>query len=139
MLRLQRPVDVLCSCTLRRIRTTYRRVPREKAMSGDDPLHSAKYVLEHANRRIAEFEREAGMFYDSEPYANLIEADGDTGYCILKVKLVKPLPAALPGIVFDALSNLRACLDQIGFATAKVANPAFGKHAHFPFGNSEAN
>jgi hypothetical protein len=105
----------------------------------DDPLHSAKYVLEHANRRISEFEREVTLFLDSEPYARVIEDDPYTGGQVAKVKLVKPLPAALPGIVFDALNNMRACLDQIGFATSKAADSNFGKHAHFPFGDSEAN
>src|SRR2546428_10680207 len=47
----------------------------------------------------------------------------------------KPLPIALAGIAADAIYNLRAALDQAGYAVA-VAAKTSGKNAHFPFGDT---
>jgi len=66
------------------------RLPGAKMFKGD-PLHSAKYTLEHAIRRIAEFEREAFAFRDSKPCVSLEEIDPETLERIKKVKLVKPI------------------------------------------------
>ena len=62
----------------------------------------------------------------------VVEVNDDRTQDTHKVKLVKPMPAALPGIVFDALNSLRAALDQAGYDVA-VAAGTTGHNAHFPF------
>lgn len=104
-----------------------------------DPLESAKYMLERADKHIAEFKREAEAFRDSKPTKTVHDVDPETSWRITKVRLTKSLPATMPGILFDALGNLRSCLDQIGYATAKAADPAFGRWAQFPFGTDFNN
>lgn len=98
-----------------------------------DPFHHSKYSIEHAERRIIEFEREASAFHKTNPCERVIERDLDTLEDVHKIKLVKPMPIALPGIAFDAVNNLRSALDQAGYAVA-LAIGNTGKQAKFPFG-----
>src|SRR5688572_6408967 len=100
-----------------------------------DHLSDARYTLSHAKRRISEFEAEVKAFVDSQPYARVIETD-PTGSKIYKIKMTKPLPIALKGIALDIVVNLRAALDQAGFAIARAFKKGTGKHAHFPFGSN---
>jgi hypothetical protein len=99
----------------------------------DDPFQSSKYSIEHAKRRIRELESEIVAFSKTNPCAMVVEHDAKTAEDVHKVKLVKPVPAALSGIAFDTVNNLRSALDQAGFAVA-VAGGKRGKNAHFPFG-----
>jgi hypothetical protein len=50
-----------------------------------------------------------------------------------KVVLVKPLPEEISDVAFDAVNNLRASLDQAGYAVS-VAAGGKGKDTYFPFG-----
>lgn len=102
-----------------------------------DHLSSSKYCLGHAKRRIDELIRTIDAFVKTNPCKSIIEHDADTGEGILKVKLVKPMPAEIPGFVFDAINNLRAALDHAGFATSIAAGHP-GDHAHFPFGDTRS-
>jgi hypothetical protein len=97
----------------------------------------AHYSIEHAKRHIENVEREFEAWGKTYPYAAFVEPNADGTEDIHKVKLTKPLPVALPGIVFDALGNLRAALDQAGYATATASGKS-GKKAKFPFGDTEA-
>jgi hypothetical protein len=97
-----------------------------------DPLDSSRYSVEHAKRRIAEFDGEATVFFNSQPYQGVIERNANGTQERYKFKLVKPMPAALQGIAFDALNSLRSALDQAAFACA-VAAGRNGKNAKFPF------
>jgi hypothetical protein len=102
-----------------------------------DPLHHSRYSVEHAKRRILELEGEITVFNKTDPCARVLERDPNTAEFVHKIKLVKPLPVALSGIAFDAVTNLRSALDQAGFAVA-VAAGKNGRAAHFPFGETLA-
>jgi hypothetical protein len=101
-----------------------------------EPFHSSKYSIAHAKRRIRELEGEIAIFLKSDPYTRLVHTDTQRGKDIHKIKLIKPMPVAVPGTAFDALNNLRSALDQAGYACASAVDPAKGKHAHFPFGDT---
>ena len=82
-------------------------------------------------------EGEITVFNKTNPCTQVIERDPNTAEFVHKIKLVKPLPVALSGIVFDVVVNLRSALDQAGFAVA-VAAGTNGRAAHFPFGKTLA-
>lgn len=100
-----------------------------------DILRSAKYSLTHARRHMKSLDSELQTFFDEGPYRKVIQFDPSGPVDIHKVKLTKPLPEVLSGIAFDAVSNLRAALDQIGYAVA-TATGGKGEKANFPFGKT---
>jgi hypothetical protein len=101
-------------------------------MNGTDSFHSSQYSIEHAKRHIRNLETEIAAFFSTDPYAPVIEINADRTEDVHKIKLVKPMPAALSGIAFDAINSLRASLDQAGYAIA-IACGKTGGNAHFPF------
>lgn len=102
-----------------------------------DHLSNSRYSLAHAQRRINELQAEIIAFAGSNPYTRVIEPDPNGTDNIHKVKLVKPVPVAIPGIVFDAANSLRCALDQAGFTVACKAGTG-GRNAKFPFGDNIA-
>lgn len=102
-----------------------------------DILQSAKYSVTHARRHMATLEAELRAFFDAAPYRQVIEFDPSGPTDIHKLKLTAKLPDVLSGVAFDAVSNLRAALDQAGYAVA-VAAGGSGKQAYFPFGDTAA-
>lgn len=97
-----------------------------------DPLHDSRYSVEHAKRRIDEFEAEIQRFRQTNPYVKVVEHDLNTAEDIHKIRLIKPLPITLKGIASDAVNALRSALDNAGYSLA-VASGNKGKNAHFPF------
>lgn len=102
------------------------------------PLASARYCVTHAKRHIETFQAESQAFMDSQPCAYVVEFDPAGPDDIYKIKFVRPMPEALPGVAFDVIVNLRAALDQAGYAAA-VAAGTKGKQAQFPFGETLAD
>ena len=97
-----------------------------------DPLESSRYSIEHAKRRIDEFEAEVQRFSQTNPYIQVVEKDMNTAEDVYKIRLTKALPYTLKGIASDAVIALRAALDNAGYSVA-VASGSKGKNAHFPF------
>lgn len=83
-----------------------------------DPFHSSRYSIARAKEHIGELDRQMAGYFNSQPYAQVIELDAERGQEVHKLKLVKPMPVALPGIAFDAANNLRSALDQAIYAIA---------------------
>jgi hypothetical protein len=100
-----------------------------------DPFHNSRYSVEHAKRRIRELESEITAYSNTNPYTKVVELEKNGSEEVHKIKLVNPMPVALPGIAFDAVNNLRSALDQAGFAVACAAGKN-GKNGHFPFGDN---
>jgi hypothetical protein len=77
-------------------------------------------------------------FINDQPYEVIVKPDPlyatrDIQY----VRLTKQLPWRISGLASDVVKNLRAALDQVGYAVA-VAAGKNGKNAHFPFGDTRA-
>lgn len=100
-------------------------------------LESAESCVAHALKRIRELEADMAAFNLIPPYVEVEEDDPKPGWKVRKVKFIEPIPRAFNHVFFDAANQLRAALDQAGFAVA-VASGNSGKHAHFPFGDSLA-
>lgn len=90
-----------------------------------DPFYSSKYSIARAKDHIRELDRQIVEFFKSEPYEQVVDLDAERGQEVHKIKLVKPMPIALPGIAFDAASNLRAALDQAIYAIKPRKNAFF--------------
>jgi hypothetical protein len=102
-----------------------------------NPLQNSKYSVSNSRRHIRGLEAEIVAFFKSDPYARVVDFDPNGHDDIHKLKLVKPMPELLSGLAFDAVSNLRAALDQAGH-TIGVAAGASGKNSAFPFGDTLA-
>lgn len=104
-----------------------------------DPLDSARSCIEHAQKRINELAADIHAYESSKPYEEVWEIDEASGDRLHKVVVRKLPPRALGHIAFDAMSNLRAALDQAGYAVAYAANPGPSrKYGNFPFGDSQS-
>jgi hypothetical protein len=102
-----------------------------------DPLDSARSCIQHAQKRIHELAADIHAYEASKPYEEVWETDKASGDRLHKVVVRQLPPRALGHIAFDAMNNLRAALDQAGYAVAYVANPgASRKYGNFPFGEN---
>lgn len=101
-----------------------------------DLLESSKYSVSHARKHIAALKEELQAFHAAGPFREVVEFDPTGPTDVHKLKLEKELPDALPGIAFDAVSSLRAALDQAGYSIA-IAAGASGNSAYFPFGDTK--
>jgi hypothetical protein len=106
-----------------------------------DPLASARGTVNHAKEHIDEIAALEQSFFDADPYEIVTEPDPNPaypGYHIQYLRLAKPLPHRINGLASDAVKNLRAALDHLGFAVA-CASGKSGKKAHFPFADSRVD
>jgi len=103
-----------------------------------DLFSSPWSTLERAKHHIRDLERRLKPLMNDDGWSHVIEKDIDGITEIHKIRLVEPLASDLPNILFDAANNLRAALDQAGFAAALAAQKVDPKRAYFPFAESEA-
>ena len=97
-------------------------------------LDSARSCVDYAKSRIRELEREIARFEATTPYEEIEIDDPQPGWRVRKVKFKGEVPRVFSHIAFDVVNQLRAALDQAGFAVA-IANGTKGREAHFPFGD----
>ncbi|GAB4225404.1 MAG: hypothetical protein Kow0032_01170 [Methyloligellaceae bacterium] len=97
-----------------------------------DPFSSAKSVLRRADKHIAELEREIKTFTPDKPYTYVVEKHADGVRDVHKLRFSEEFSSDIACILFDAVMNLRACLDQIAFAVARLAGHDI-EMANFPF------
>jgi hypothetical protein len=97
---------------------------------------SARLTLRRAKFHIDNFNSVIRDFIDRQPWAYVVDRDSKLGEEIHKVVFTSELPEFLPCILFDAASNLRAVLDQAGYAAAVASGKLKPKKCKFPFGDS---
>ncbi len=96
-------------------------------------LRRAKKHIENLESELASFRGRHGWFYD-------IDRDPHTGDEIHKIKFKDDsLEWEFPCIVFDAVNNLRACLDQTSYATCVANGRPDTKSGYFPFASDAAH
>jgi len=103
-----------------------------------DVFHSPRLTLVRAHHHIADFERAIAKFKNDQPWAYIVDKESNPAEHIHKIKFERKLPDELPCILFDATNNLRAVLDQCGYAAAVAAGRPTD-HIAFPFSNSGVN
>ena len=103
-----------------------------------DLFTSAKSTHRHAIHRIGEFEAKITAFERDRDWSYVIEKNADGTKESHKIKFKKIFFDETPNIVFDAVNNLRAVLDQTAYAAAVASGKLNPKCAYFPIGDDAA-
>jgi hypothetical protein len=103
-----------------------------------DRFHSPRLTFKRAKHHIRDFERIVTEFKDGQPWTYAIDKESNPVEHIHKIKFQREVPVELSCILFDATNNLRAVLDQCGYAASTAAGRPT-KHIAFPFSNCQAN
>ena len=102
-----------------------------------DPFVSSKLTLARAEHHIRDLERQIEPFINKEFWSYVVEKDTDGITNIHKVRFYRRLPPEVLCILFDAANNLRAALDQAGYAASVLSGKVEPKRTYFPFADSE--
>ncbi len=102
-----------------------------------DLFYSPRLTLVNAQRHIRDFKSLVDGFIQSNPWARFIDKDSEPGMDIHKIGFTQEFPDMLPCLLFDVTNNLRAVLDQAGYASAIAAKSHSVKATKFPFGPTE--
>jgi hypothetical protein len=98
---------------------------------------SATLLLDRARENREEFHRRCQAFFDSNPYATVVELDPHSGYYVRKARFTDRLPDILSTVAADAFNNLRHALDQAICASALAMDSAVDlKGVSFAFGKT---
>jgi hypothetical protein len=95
---------------------------------------SARLTFVRAKHHADDFKAVIDNFVNDKHWTYVVDRQTQPGQIIHKIAFTSPLPEILPCILFDAASNLRAVLDQTGYAAAIATGKAFPKKTSFPFG-----
>jgi hypothetical protein len=98
-----------------------------------DTFHSPHLTLDRAKHHIRDFNTTVKDFMDSKPWTYLVDKKADPTKDIHKIKFTHQLSEMLPCILFDIANNLRAVLDQAGYAAAIASGKVDPKRTNFPF------
>jgi hypothetical protein len=108
-----------------------------------DALASPKSMLRRAKSQIADLDVQIKRFAEEKPWSFVAEDDLDriTNEPVThhKVKFTSRLSEDLPHITFEAANNLRAILDQLGYAVAILNQRIDPKACKFPIGPTEVD
>jgi hypothetical protein len=102
-----------------------------------DMFTSAKSVLRRANHHITDLESAVKVFAPDQPNAHVLEQDAKTGEYFHKLIRSEDFSDNISCIMFDAIGNLRACLDQMTYAIAVKHRGREKKFSSFPFASDE--
>lgn len=104
-----------------------------------DPFNSSKRRIERAKTHIHDLDMGIKSFFDGKPCSHAVETDADGINQLHKIKFTAPIPDRLMEIAADSLENLRAALDQAGYAVAVAAGASNPRSAYFPIGEDATN
>lgn len=103
-----------------------------------DLFASPRLAILRAQHHIDDLNSKINEFVSNKPWSYAIEQDLNARQDLHKIKFARRLPADLPCILFDAANNLRATLDQAGYASAIAGGETNPKRTNFPFGDDLA-
>jgi hypothetical protein len=104
-----------------------------------DVFQSCRLTLLRAQHHIDDLNAKIIEFVSSQPWSMAVEPNLQARENVVKVKFARRLSTDLPCILFDAANNLRAALDQAGYASAVASGNASLKRTNFPFGDTLAD
>jgi len=108
-------------------------------MTATHPFDSPRLTLERAKRHIRDLKEVIQTFTDEGPYSYVVDSETQAPNKVHKVKFHKPPPADAACILFDAVNNVRATLDQIGYSAAIASGKIKPHGIKFPFGDAAKN
>lgn len=104
-----------------------------------DPFNSSKRRIARAKIHIHDLKGRADSFLKDNPCFHVVEPDTDGINNLHKIKFSATIPDSFGEIAADALENLRASLDQAGYAVAVAAGAKDPRSAYFPIGDDATN
>jgi hypothetical protein len=100
-------------------------------------FHSAHLTFGRAQHHIKEFQSAIDGLVKREAWAFATDTEAHPGKHTDKIKFVGEIPETLTCLLFDIANNLRAVLDQAGYASAVAGKSTSLKAVKFPFGPTE--
>jgi hypothetical protein len=105
-----------------------------------DPLEDARLLVSRANEQIGEFNTLLTTFFKNEAWFVRIDFDSKTGAHIHKLIVSGQLGSRIKIIGRDVWGNLRAALDHLNAACARLGGAVgHDSGAHFPFARNHAD
>jgi len=102
-----------------------------------DPLESSRRMIAQARKHILDLDKQIKIFNEAVPETVTAEADPQIEHKQpYHIKFAKVVPSSLAETVSDIAGNLRAALDQAGYAVAVASGKAVPKYCAFPFAGS---
>jgi len=104
------------------------------------PFDSPRLTLERAKHHVRDLSKVVGAFTDGQPrpWSYVLDTESQAPNKVYKVRFHTPPPAEAACIIFDAVNNLRATLDQIGYSAAIASGKTDPSGTNFPFGDDAA-
>jgi hypothetical protein len=103
-------------------------------MTATHPFDSPRRTLQRAKHHIRDLKDVIGTFTVEHPWSYVIDSESQAPNDVHKIRFHTPPPASAASILFDAVNNLRASLDQIGYSAAIASGKIDPKGTNFPFG-----
>ena len=104
-----------------------------------DIFDSSKRRVSRAKTHIHDLKGKADSFLKNNPCSHVVEPDADGINNLHKIKFNAIIPDSFGEIAADAIENLRAALDQAGYAVAVAAGANDPRSAYFPIGDDATN
>ncbi|CAG9933683.1 conserved protein of unknown function [Candidatus Nitrotoga arctica] len=104
-----------------------------------DPFNSSKRRISRAKVHIHDLNGRINKFLVDYPCSHAVETDTNGIDQLHKIKFSTTIPDSFGEIAADALENLRAALDQAGYAVAVAAGVGDPRKAYFPIGDDAMN
>jgi hypothetical protein len=108
-----------------------------EAMTGVTAFDSPRLTLKRAKHHIHDLKDVIGTFTIEHPWSYVIDSESQAPNYVYKIKFHTPPPADAACILFDAVNNLRATLDQIGYSAAVASGKIKPRGTNFPFGKDK--
>ncbi|MEE8439620.1 MAG: hypothetical protein V3S07_08525 [Micropepsaceae bacterium] len=105
----------------------------------NEHFSSAHLTLERAHFHISDLEGQINEFRHNNSWAYFVETDPETGDQIHKIRFTHKVLVRWSCVLFDAVNNLRAVLDQTAYAVAVITESPSTKHVAFPFAKDKAH
>jgi hypothetical protein len=105
-------------------------------MTATHPFDSPRRTLQRAKHHIRDLKDVIGTFTVEHPWSYVIDSESQAPNDVHKIRFHTPPPASAASILFDAVNNLRASLDQIGYSAAIASGKIDPKGTNFLFGKN---
>jgi hypothetical protein len=103
-------------------------------MNSTSAFESPRHTLKRAKHHIRDLKEVVEKFTYEQPWTYLIDAESQAPKLVHKIKFHKLPPADMACVLFDAVNNLRAALDQVGYSAATASGKVKPRGTNFPFG-----
>jgi hypothetical protein len=109
-------------------------------MTVTHPFDSPRRTLQRAKHHIRDLDQVVRAFSDGQPrpWSYVTDTESQAPNTVYKIRFHTPPPADAACIIFDAVNNLRATLDQIGYSAAIASGKTDPSGTNFPFGDDPA-